>query len=487
MYNSEAEFQSGPDTPSIITVHNELRGRETANSHPATAISLASGTVGGNDVQAGIEWVYSFSQSLETDIDNKVDKVVGKGLSTEDYTTTEKSKLAGIESGAQVNPNATEIKISYESNADTNAFTDLEKTKLAGIEDGAEVNPTNSEIKTSYELNPDTNAFTDAEKTKLSGIEANAQVNKFDFADAPSDGNTYARKDGVWSLITVTGVTADDVTETATRIWFTPAERTKLDNIEAGAQVNKFDFGDAPSDNQEYVRKNGLWVLNSGTGGGGGGDMLAATYDPTGVIGDAFDMDNMAEGTTNKIFTDVERTKLTGIEDGAQVNVGTNISINTTATTATINSSTGTGAPLSLATATLAGLLSPSEKGLIDSALQGVTAGTGITIDNTDPNNPVITSTATGIDYTAISTPTAMSVGENYLATTTDTHTLPSTGLSVGDTIRFTWGEGVTSTVTSAANISVTKDTTVTDTTWVFTTYIQELVFFWNGAGWEIK
>lgn len=34
---------------------------------------------------------------------NKVDKVTGKGLSTNDYTTTEKSKLAGIAAGAQVN------------------------------------------------------------------------------------------------------------------------------------------------------------------------------------------------------------------------------------------------------------------------------------------------------------------------------------------------------------------------------------------------
>jgi hypothetical protein len=34
---------------------------------------------------------------------NKVDKVTGKGLSTNDYTTAEKEKLAGIASGAEVN------------------------------------------------------------------------------------------------------------------------------------------------------------------------------------------------------------------------------------------------------------------------------------------------------------------------------------------------------------------------------------------------
>lgn len=35
----------------------------------------------------------------------------------------------------------------------------------------------------------------------------------------------------------------------------------------------------------------------------GSGDMLASVYDPTNVAGDAFDMDNMAEGTTNKLYT----------------------------------------------------------------------------------------------------------------------------------------------------------------------------------------
>ena len=39
-------------------------------------------------------------------LNNKVDKVTGKGLSTNDYTTTEKDKLSGIASGAEVNQNA---------------------------------------------------------------------------------------------------------------------------------------------------------------------------------------------------------------------------------------------------------------------------------------------------------------------------------------------------------------------------------------------
>lgn len=41
--------------------------------------------------------------AMQSALDQKVDKVAGKGLSTEDFTSAEKAKLAGIEAGAQVN------------------------------------------------------------------------------------------------------------------------------------------------------------------------------------------------------------------------------------------------------------------------------------------------------------------------------------------------------------------------------------------------
>lgn len=40
---------------------------------------------------------------IRGEIDDKVDKVSGKGLSTEDYTSEEKTKLAGVDEGAEVN------------------------------------------------------------------------------------------------------------------------------------------------------------------------------------------------------------------------------------------------------------------------------------------------------------------------------------------------------------------------------------------------
>jgi hypothetical protein len=41
-----------------------------------------------------------WKSNVDTELDNKVEKVSGKGLSTNDYTTTEKNKLAGISTGA---------------------------------------------------------------------------------------------------------------------------------------------------------------------------------------------------------------------------------------------------------------------------------------------------------------------------------------------------------------------------------------------------
>ena len=45
----------------------------------------------------GLQYLYG---KLLARLNNKVDKVTGKGLSTNDYTTTEKNKLAGIAAGA---------------------------------------------------------------------------------------------------------------------------------------------------------------------------------------------------------------------------------------------------------------------------------------------------------------------------------------------------------------------------------------------------
>lgn len=116
-----------------------------------------------------------------------------------------------------------------------------------------------------------------------------------------------------------------------------------------------------------YSQVNSRWfkIDNSASGGGGGGtgDMEASVYDPNNVSGDAFDMDNMVEGTVGKILTQSERdaitantlkrsypsedeTKLAGIGEGAQlvtVQGGSNITVDVTDPQNPIISSSGGG------------------------------------------------------------------------------------------------------------------------------------------------
>lgn len=67
--------------------------------------------------------------------------VVGGTVDGRDIAT-DGTKLDGIEAGATADQTGAEIKVAYEAEADTNAYTDAEKTKLAGIETGADVTDT---------------------------------------------------------------------------------------------------------------------------------------------------------------------------------------------------------------------------------------------------------------------------------------------------------------------------------------------------------
>lgn len=61
-----------------------------------------------------------------------------------------------------------------------------------------------------------------------------------------------------------------------------------------------------------------------------------------------------------------DKTKLDGIASGAQVNVATNLSYTTAATTGTVASSTGTNATIPAATTSLAGLMTNTDKTKLD-------------------------------------------------------------------------------------------------------------------------
>lgn len=90
---------------------------------PSDATPLMNGTA-----TSGTSAKYAREGHVHPSDTTKVDKVTGKGLSTNDYTTTEKNKLGGIAEGAEVNQNAYSNVWAY--NTDGNVlFSDTANAK----------------------------------------------------------------------------------------------------------------------------------------------------------------------------------------------------------------------------------------------------------------------------------------------------------------------------------------------------------------------
>lgn len=102
-----------------------------------------------------------------------VAKEQGKGLSTNDYTTAEKTKLGDIEAGAEVNVIET-VKVNGTAQTVTSKAVDITvPTKLSDLTN-------DDDFVTDADYVHTDNDYTDSEKLKLGGIEAGAEVNKID-------------------------------------------------------------------------------------------------------------------------------------------------------------------------------------------------------------------------------------------------------------------------------------------------------------------
>ena len=136
----------------------------TIKPNPASVkywADLASNPNGGDlKYFNGKDWVYVNSKAtgditelkedvkqLQTDVKNKVDKVSGKGLSTNDYTTAEKNKLAGIAANANnyTLPTASDSTLG----GIKTGFVSTDTKKAVKLQDGkayVEIDSTNIEI-----------------------------------------------------------------------------------------------------------------------------------------------------------------------------------------------------------------------------------------------------------------------------------------------------------------------------------------------------
>lgn len=129
----------------------------------------------------GVAYLWEKVKSI---VNEKVDKVDGKGLSSNDYTADEKAKLANIQAGAEVNVNA-------DWNAVTGDSAILNKpsipTKTSDL-----TNDSDFVSDASY-VHTDSN-YTSAEKTKLAGIATGANKTTVDSTMSASSTNPVQNK-----------------------------------------------------------------------------------------------------------------------------------------------------------------------------------------------------------------------------------------------------------------------------------------------------
>ena len=101
--SGDAQILNKPTIPSKTSDLTNDSGFITSGDIPEGA--AASTTVPKMDGTAtvGTEMAFARGDHIHPSDTTKVDKVAGKGLSTNDYTTEEKNKLSGVATGAQVN------------------------------------------------------------------------------------------------------------------------------------------------------------------------------------------------------------------------------------------------------------------------------------------------------------------------------------------------------------------------------------------------
>ena len=139
-YPSDAAYMSVHGTPTEgdifwETTNNKIRvyngtAWEDVSGGGGSAISVDSNIIDGsvNPVQGN---------AIFDALANKVDRDGSKVLSDVNFSSTLHSKLTTIEANATADQTGAEIKTAYEAEADTNAYTDAEKSKLAGVDTGA--------------------------------------------------------------------------------------------------------------------------------------------------------------------------------------------------------------------------------------------------------------------------------------------------------------------------------------------------------------
>ena len=252
----------------------------------------------------GMEW------AVPPDTDTTY-SVGDNGLTENNFTDALKAKLDAIEASATADMTGSEIKTAYEAESNTNAFTDSEKTKLSGIATGAEVN-----VNTTYSISCVDGDNTDEEKILLTaggdgsgtdevvleagtGLSIARSGDKITFTNTVTDTNTQLTTEEVQDII---GAMVSSNTETNISVTYDDTN-------------GKLDFVSTDTNTTYSVGDNGLTKNNftDALKTKLDGIEASATADQTGA-----EIKSAYEGESNtNAFTDAEKTKLSGVAASA--------------------------------------------------------------------------------------------------------------------------------------------------------------------------
>ncbi len=267
--------------------------------------------------------------------------------------------------------------------------------------------------------------------------------------------------------VTLTGGVGLDVTRSAdTNINFTIDLSELTDMTDAMVGTDEFIVLDGGADRRKAANEIGNAIF-SNTAGYITDTNLSVTATTSGlsVNSDQGTNASIPAATTSTwgAMTDGDKSKLDGIASGAQVNVGTNLGSSATTSSFTITSSTGSNASLPAATTLAWGVMTDNDKAKLDGIATGADVNVGTNISVSEGTTTVAINSSTGSDDSIAAATTSLAgvmtaadkTKLNGIATSANAYVHPNYN---GDDFSVDTGALTGATVVSDIDINVTTD-----------------------------
>ena len=337
--NLTSALNTKVDKSVTITAGTGLSGGGTLSDD--RTLSVDYGTTAGTAAQGNDSRIVGAAQKtyVDDELNKKVDKVDGKGLSDTNFTQVEKDKLSTVEQDAQKNT------VNSVAGKQGDVLLDKSDVGLGAVDNTSDVDkPVSTAVVDALDDKVDKvvgkqlsdENFSQVEKDKLSGIAEEATKNRADSLNAD--------KIHIHTISQVTGLDAI-LGSKASKTELTDGLELKVDKV-VGKQLSDTNFTQTEKDKLAFLESSkfvGLFVSESAlptTGsdgdyanvdGGVGNDVYRVIWDSSdnkwvrvqGVSTDPTDAQIKQQYESNpdtNAFTDVEKTKLAGIATGATKN-----------------------------------------------------------------------------------------------------------------------------------------------------------------------